>query len=46
MEKPTPAAIAAFDQAFPADDERAVRKKMFGIEALEHTAKLPPKKKS
>ncbi len=32
MEKPTAAAIAAFDAAFP-PDERAVRKKMFGMPA-------------
>lgn len=32
MEKPTPAALAAFDQAFP-PDARAVRKQMFGMPA-------------
>jgi hypothetical protein len=32
MMKPTPAAIAAFDDAFP-DDVRAERKKMFGMPA-------------
>jgi len=32
MKKPTEAALAAFDAAFP-DDERAVRKKMFGMPA-------------
>lgn len=32
MEKPTPAAIAAFAAAFP-DDPRAQRKKMFGMDA-------------
>ncbi|MCB9549223.1 MAG: TfoX/Sxy family protein [Myxococcales bacterium] len=32
MEKPTPAALAAFDAAFP-DDGRAERRKMFGMPA-------------
>lgn len=32
MDKPTPAALAAYDAAFP-DDARAVRKKMFGMPA-------------
>lgn len=32
MDKPTPAAVTAFDTAFPTD-ERAVRKKMFGMPA-------------
>lgn len=32
MEKPTAAALEAFDHGFP-DDERAVRKKMFGMPA-------------
>ncbi len=32
MEKPTAAALEAFDAGFP-DDERAVRKKMFGMPA-------------
>ena len=33
MQKPTPEAIAAFDNAIPSDDERVVRKKMFGMPA-------------
>jgi len=32
MQKPTPEALTTFDGAFP-DDERAVRKKMFGMPA-------------
>lgn len=32
MEKPTPAALSAFDAAFP-QDTRALRKKMFGMPA-------------
>lgn len=32
MQKPTPAALAAFDHGFP-DDERAERRKMFGMPA-------------
>ena len=32
MEKPTPAATKAFQDAFP-DDARAVKKKMFGMDA-------------
>jgi len=33
MEKPTEAALAAFDDVFPAEEEAAVRKKMFGMPA-------------
>ena len=33
MEKPTQAAIDAFANAFPAHDDRAVQKKMFGCPA-------------
>lgn len=33
MQKPTPEALAAFDSGFPADDERAERRKMFGMPA-------------
>lgn len=32
MQRPTPAALAAFDAGFP-DDERAERRKMFGMPA-------------
>lgn len=33
MAKPTPAALSAFDAAYPDDDPRAERKKMFGMPA-------------
>lgn len=33
MQKPTPRALAAFDAGFPTDDERADRRKMFGMPA-------------
>lgn len=33
MQKPTPEALAAFDGGFPESDERAERRKMFGMPA-------------